>query len=385
MKVLAIAAANLQRFLRDRSNLFFVFVLPIGIVILIGAQFGEGFKPRIGVVAGDGPVATSIVASLEANDEVTIADYPDEESLLLAVERGKISAGVSVPDAVEAAPSGTNGTTEVGFIARPDGLGPQLRTVAAEAVAAASEPVDATRFVLSAGVERDAALRAVDAATDRTSRITVDVETAGESIFPTGLGQFDVGASSQLVLFMFLTGLSGSAAVIQTRNLGVARRMLSTPTPVSSIVLGEALGRFLIVLVQGLYIMAASTLAFGVNWGDPLGAAAVLVVFALVGAGAALLFGTLFANDQQAGSVGVVAGIGLAALGGSMLPLELFSDGLRTVSRFTPHSWANDAFAELVRRDGTLADVLPQMLAMLGFAAAFFALATWRMRRVLTT
>ncbi|MGI9598215.1 MAG: ABC transporter permease [Acidimicrobiales bacterium] len=389
MKVLAIAATNLRRFLRDRSNLFFVFVLPLGIVLLIGAQFGAGFEPRVGVVPADDPasvsgtVGESILRSLESNEEITVVDYGTEDDLLLAVERGSISAGVVIPSDIER--SGVDGPpVEVGFIARSDGLGPQLRAVVAEAVAVASEPLDATRYVIEQGATEDEARAATSAAEGQVPKIDIEVRTAGESLFPANLGQFDIGASSQLVLFMFLTGLSGSAAVIQTRNLGVAGRMSGTPTSVGSIVAGEALGRFVIVLVQGLYIMAATTLAFRVDWGDPLGAAAVLVVFAMVGAGAALLFGTLFSNDQQAGSVGVVVGIGLAALGGSMLPLEFYGDGLRMVSRLTPHAWANDAFAELVRRDGTIADLLPQLGALACFAAVFLVLASWRMRRVLT-
>jgi len=383
VKILAIAATNLRRFLRDRSNLFFVFVLPLGIVLLIGAQFGAGFEPKLGVVPGDGDVAESILRSLESNEEITVVDYGTEDDLLLAVERGTISAGVVIPGDIER--SGVDGPpSEIGFVARSDGLGPQLRAVVAEAVAIASEPLDATRFVIGQGATADEARSAVSAAEGQVPKVDVDVRTAGESLFPTNLGQFDIGASSQLVLFMFLTGLAGSAAVIQTRNLGVASRMSGTPTSVGTIVAGEALGRFVIVLVQGLYIMAATTLAFRVDWGDPLGAAAVLVMFAMVGAGAALLFGSLFTNDQQAGSVGVVVGIGLAALGGSMLPLEFYGDGLRMVSRLTPHAWANDAFAELVRRNGTIADVLPQLGALVCFAAVFLVLASWRMRQVLT-
>lgn len=383
MKVLAIAATNLRRFLRDRSNAFFVFVLPLGIILLIGAQFGAGFEPRVGVVADDGAVARSVISSLESSDEILVVDYETEDDLLLAVERGTISAGLVLPPQVEDV--GADGPpVEVGFVARSDGLGPQLRAVVDEAVAVASEPLDATRFLVAQGASEDEAQAAVAAAEGQVPTIDVEVRTAGESLFPTDFGQFDIGASSQLVLFMFLTGLSGSAAVIQTRKLGVASRLSGTPTSIGSIVAGEALGRFVIVLVQGLYIMAATILAFRVDWGDPLGAAAVLVVFALVGAGAALLFGSLFANDQQAGSVGVVVGIGLAALGGSMLPLEFFSDGLRMVSRLTPHAWANDAFAELVRRDGSLVDVLPQLGALAGFAVVLLVLASWRMRHVLS-
>ena len=294
-----------------------------------------------------------------------------------------MSAGVVVPiEADDAIAAG--GQVEIGFIARPDGVGPQLEAVVTEVVAAAAQQTDASRFVAGLGVDAAAAADAAAIAVSQAPGIDVAVVTAGDSLFPESMGQFDLGASTQLVLFMFLTGLSGSAAIIQTRKLGVATRMLGTPTSVRTIVAGEALGRFGIVMAQGVYILLATLLLFQVEWGDPLGVAVVMLAFAAVGAGAALLMGTLFSNDQQAGGVGVVAGIGLAAIGGSMLPLELFGDTMRQIANFTPHAWANEAFADLVRRDATLADVLPQVGVLLLFAVGFLAIATWRMRRVLT-
>ena len=161
--------------------------------------------------------------------------------------------------------------------------------------------------------------------------------------------------------------------------------MMGTPTPARTIIAGEALGRFVITLTQGLYIMVATILLFRVDWGDPVASGAVLLVFAAVGAGAAMLFGTVFRNDQQAGGVSVVAGIGLAALGGSMLPLELFSDSMERVARFTPHAWANEAFAEILRRDGGVGDILPQLGVLGAFAVVLLALATWRMRKTITS
>ncbi len=383
MKAATIAGANLRRFLRDRSNVFFVFILPIGIVLLIGAQFGGDFSPRIGVVASADALGSSIRAALEQQPDIAVVSYDDEADLTRAVERGGLSAGVVVPAELDATIE-AGGTGEVKFLSRPDGFGPQMQAVVAEAVALTAAEIDAARYVEARGVGRPAAAAAAQEAAAAVPDIEVGVTTAGESLFPTSLGQFDLGASSQLVLFMFLTGLAGSAAVIQTRKLGVTTRMMSTPTSVGTIVGGEALGRFAIVLVQGLYIMAATILLFRVDWGDPLGAATILIVFAVVGAGAALLFGTLFANDQQAGGVGVVAGLGLAALGGSMLPLELFSDSMQTVARFTPHAWANEAFAELVRRDGNVVDILPELGVLLAFGAVFLALAAWRMRAIIT-
>ena len=49
MKALAIARAHPTRFLRERSNVFFVFVFPLMIVLLIGVAFGESQDARVGI------------------------------------------------------------------------------------------------------------------------------------------------------------------------------------------------------------------------------------------------------------------------------------------------------------------------------------------------
>lgn len=384
MKVLVIARANLLRFIRDRSNVFFVFILPIGIVLLIGAQFSGDFSPRVGVVTSGQTFGTELVAQLEESEAVTSVDFATEDELLLAVERGDVSAGVTVPGDADAALAEAR-TMEVGFVSRPDGTGPQLQSVVSEVVNELSLRPAAVAFAVERGADRATAETVAAGAETQIASVTVSTEYAGESLFEGVSGQFDIGASSQLVLFMFLTGLTGSAALIQSRQLGVTTRMYGTPTSVTTILLGEALGRFVITLAQGLYIMLATLLLFRVEWGDPFASGAVVLMFAAVGAGAAMLFGTVFRNDQQAGGVSIVAGIGLAALGGSMLPLELFSDSMKTVARFTPHSWANEAFAEILRRGGGVADILPQLGALAGFAIVLLAIAAWRMKNVITS
>ncbi len=54
---LVIAQANLLRMLRYRSNLFFVFLLPIVLILVLGIEFGGRTAPRVGIVAtGSGPL-----------------------------------------------------------------------------------------------------------------------------------------------------------------------------------------------------------------------------------------------------------------------------------------------------------------------------------------
>jgi len=136
--------------------------------------------------------------------------------------------------------------------------------------------------------------------------------------------------------------------------------------------------------LQALIIVLGSLLFFGVNWGEPLGTAAVLVSFCLVGTGAAVLLGSLFASEQQAGPVALLLGLGLAALGGSMAPLEVFPNTARTIAHVTPHAWANEAFSKLLKHGGDLVTVLPQVGVLLAFAAVAITAAVWRLRHSLT-
>ena len=100
-------------------------------------------------------------------------------------------------------------------------------------------------------------------------------------------------------------------------------------------------------------------------------------------AGAAILVGTMLDNEGAAGGLGVGLGLVLAALGGSMLPLELFPDTIRRVADITPHAWAYDAFAEIQRRGGGLVDVLPNLGVLAAMAVLLASLGAWSLRRSL--
>ena len=168
-----------------------------------------------------------------------------------------------------------------------------------------------------------------------------------------------------------------------SRKLGVSSRMLVSPTTSGTIVIGETLGRYLVALVQALFIVVATALLFGVDWGDPLGSAAVIGVFSLVSTAAGMLLGSVVQNDQQAGGIGVMLGIGLGALGGGMVPYEIFPEAVQKVSQFTPHYWALRGFRQLLFVDGSIGDVAAE-LGMLGlFAGGFLLVASWAYRRAI--
>jgi ABC-2 type transport system permease protein len=379
---LTIARANLVRLMRDRLGLFFILVLPLIIVLVTGLQFGGGFEARIGVLAPDGGgLADELVASLERDWQVE--RYTDSAQLERDVEDGRVAFGVILPDRyTERLRAGE--TLEVEYRTAPNDVAIGRRSVVAAAVEEQASVARAAIFAAAeTGSDVDAMFPAAEAAQAALPELEVEVVSLGESLLPRQLTGFALGAQGQLVLFIFLTSLTGSVQLILSRTLGVSRRMLSTSTPMASILVGEAIGRFGVALFQGIFIVAATAIAFGVQWGDPLGAAAIVIAFSLVSAGVAMLIGSISTNAEQASSIGVFAGLGIAALGGSMIPPEIFPPIMDAISWFIPHRWALDGFRELIG-GATLAAILPQLGVLLGTAAVLLGLATWRLRVALT-
>lgn len=388
MKSVTIATLNLRRFMRDRSNIFFVFIFPILLILVLGSAFGGEFDSRLGVVAeGAGQFTDDLIDRLADDDTLEVIELETSSAARLGVERGELEASLTIPESFHVAVK-TGAPVDLEFLTRDAQGTTSLRQSVESAITRQAVVLRAARFAESEGLATfDGAVEAAELAANNLGAVTVDVVAVGEAFSLDLLGQFDASAQTQLLLFVFLTSLAGSAALIQTRRLGVAKRMIATPTTVGEVLVGEGLGRFTVALVQGLFIMLGTWAVFGVDWGDPLLAALILLLFCLVGSGAAMLMGALFSNDEQAGGMGVLLGLGLAALGGCMVPLavfELISPGLYRVAHITPHAWGLEAFDSIVINNGTFADISMFLLILLAFAVVLYGLAIWRLRVVLT-
>ena len=379
---LAITSVELKRFLKDRSNIFFVFIFPLLLVLFIGAQFGGGGGGTVALSGVDGALRDDLVAAL-ADDDVTVTSADAAEGREL-VARGRADVGLVVTEQATA-DYDAGADLAVQLV-----VGNQAQSQAtAQRVQAALDSLALDRgqvaALTDAGLDAADAGRALDTAGEMVRPARIEVTNVSEIAQEfAGLGQFDYGASSQVLLFVFFMSLAGATTLIQSRRIGVTRRTLAAPVTTGKMVVGQALGRLAIAATQGIYIMVATVVLFDVNWGNLVAAATILIVFGSVGAAAAMLAGSVFQNDEQAAGVTVVVALGLGALGGSMLPVELFSDTMLTIARTIPHYWALDAFADVVRHDASVTDILPQLGVLVVFTLVIGTVAVWRLRATLT-
>jgi ABC-2 type transport system permease protein len=379
MKALAIVGVNIRRLLRTPRSLIIMTLGPLFLIFLLGAAFGGGATTHLDLLAPHTRYADQLLRTIARQSGVVAQRVTSERTLRHAVEYGEAEAGVVVPSNYDQALR-SGGSIKIRYYAQPGLGGRETSQIVQSGVNEESNEVTAADLLKrERGLAFDAGLAQARTFVAKLSSVAVrTVEPSGKR-YPKALQRFTGEAASQLLLFIFITSLTNAAGLVETRRLGITRRMLASPTTVRTVIFGEALGRLAVAGVQALAIVFISWLLFGVEWGNGAAVAVVMVVFCLVAAGFAMLLGSTLATEQQALAFGLLIGLSLAALGGSMVPLLFFPPILLDIAHITPHAWGNEAMIKLLTND-TLAEVLPEIGALAVFAAVTFSLAIWRLR-----
>ncbi|HET9608093.1 MAG TPA: ABC transporter permease [Acidimicrobiales bacterium] len=386
MRAIATIAANeVRRVARERVAMFFIVVLPIVIILIIGTTFGATDTVEVGVVDLDGSDASaSLVAALDRRDGVTVDRYDALRTLRRDVRLGSVAAGLVVPAgygdaidrgddvAVEMLADPTSGSAAAAQATVRAAIGDAAVDIAAARLAAGAAAIDA------ADAER--AVAALDGQVDRAGVRSTTVDE-GET---ASLGSFDYTAPANLVLFTFVNTIVAGSIIALERKQGITRRMLATPHGTGTILAGIGAAKLLFALLQSALIVLVGTLVFGVRWGDPVAATLVIVLFATVATAVGLVVGATVSDPDQAQAVGVPVAIALGMLGGCMWPLEIVPPVMRTIGHVAPHAWAMDSWIALIFEGEGLAGIAGNLAVLAGYAIGLGLLARWRLLRVLT-
>jgi ABC-2 type transport system permease protein len=384
MTALAIARAAFVRIGRDRTALFFIVVLPVAVIVIVGATV-RGFSTfRVGVLdQGAGRAGHQLTVALEHAPDLQVSRYTSVAALTKAVARNEVSAGLVLPTHMDERLR-RGDSVAVPVLAEQASSTQQAAVTAVSSIVADQGGImQAARFASSHG-SGSVAQNVARAGSLASHSARVDVRTVrAESTHNTLPEGYSYSAPTQLVLFVFITSVASGAAIIETKRLGMYERMAAAPVRTSTIIMGEALTYLGLAVVQSVLIVVVGAVGFGVSWGNPVAAFALVVLWSLVGASAGMLAGTVFRTPEQANAIGPSVGIALGMLGGCMWPLAIVSSTMRTVGHLTPQAWAVDAWTSLLARSGTIVSIGPQLAVLAAFAAGLLALATTRLRRVL--
>ena len=178
-----------------------------------------------------------------------------------------------------------------------------------------------------------------------------------------------------------------ASSILEEKKTGAFRRLLVAPMSRATILLGKLTPFLIVNLIQialmfavGVFILPLLSMPRLELGAHPEGLLLISLVVSLAATGLGLMLSALAKTAEQIGGLGSLLVITLAALGGVMVPRFVMPNFMQTLGLITPHAWALMAYQDILMRGYSLAQILPECAALMGFAAVFFGVALWRFK-----
>jgi hypothetical protein len=202
---------------------------------------------------------------------------------------------------------------------------------------------------------------------------------------PDGSGRLHIGARryqilvpAYTVMFAFFLVLTVGWLFVAERRQGTLRRLQAAPLSRYQLLIGKLLPCYALSVVQGLLLLTAGYLVFGMSWGPhPLWIVPVVATTSLAAMGLALLVASLARTETQVALYGTLLVLVLAGVSGCLMPRDLMPEEMLSISRITPHAWALDAYSELLVQQAPSLTLVATACAVLTTFGIGFLLLAW--------
>jgi len=212
----------------------------------------------------------------------------------------------------------------------------------------------------------------------------VGVETVDVMRATSGNGSlvsfYAAGIGVMFLLFSMVNGAGGT--LLDEVESGTLERLLSTRIGMTGLLTGKWLLLTLIGFSQICVMFLWATLVFKLPlFSHVPGFVTMTTVTAAAAAALGLVLATLARSRGQLSGFSTILILTMSALGGSMFPRFLMSEGMQKVGLLTFNAWALDGYLKVFWRDAPLWQLWPQVAVLVGLTAVFLVLARLLARR----
>ncbi|NBO91550.1 MAG: ABC transporter permease [Planctomycetia bacterium] len=218
------------------------------------------------------------------------------------------------------------------------------------------------------------------------------VDREGSGLLRRGAALYQTLVPMYTVLFAFFLVLIVGWVFVGERRQGTLKRYRLAPVTHAQILFGKLLPCYAVSVGQGVLLLILGKLVFGMRWGpeswsmpEQIGWLALVVLTTSFAAmGLAMLVASMARTETQVQLFGGVPVLVLGVLGGCVLPREMMPEQAQSVTLFTPHGWALNAYRELLAAtpgyDPNLTIVLQSCGILLCFGVGFLTITWWFLR-----
>jgi linearmycin/streptolysin S transport system permease protein len=209
---------------------------------------------------------------------------------------------------------------------------------------------------------------------DQTESTAITLKTDKEGPDAVKFDLLAYFAPGMALMFLMYTVSHGGRSILAERAQGTLPRLMISPTHTAQVLGGKVLGIFFTGIAQVGILILASSIFFGVKWGDPLGVAVLILVAVFGASGWGMLITALARTPAQVGSTGSAIMLIFGIMGGSFINLDQLSPAIRAFSKITPNAWGLDGFTTLAL-GGTLRNLSEPITALLIMGTVLFGIA----------
>jgi ABC-2 type transport system permease protein len=393
---------------RDVGALATMLVTPLALTLVMMAAFGSGSNSSplsdIPVLllnkdeGAFGQTLTDLFSSPSVGDLVTATLVVDEAAARARVEADEVAALVVIPaDFSQSQTQREDSRTApviVEIYASPDWRISALvvKAIVSQGLEMLNIRVAGTTQIVSRLAEGmiQAGWSETDAAAAmRTMPTQFAGREAGSADLPiklaitsaTGRGFSWLGyyASSMAVLFLMFAVTSGGRTLLAERRHGTLPRLLISPTPALTILLGKMGGIVLTGVLQMLILWGATTL-IGAYWGYPWGVLLTIVLLVICASSVGALISAWATTPGQAGAIGSAITLIGGALSGSFFVRWNLPLWVQVLSLVTPNAWGIEILSRLQAGRPPSA-ILPWLGGMLLLTIIYYGAALVGFRR----
>jgi ABC-type multidrug transport system permease subunit len=171
-------------------------------------------------------------------------------------------------------------------------------------------------------------------------------------------------------------------AIAGEKEQGVLKRVFLTPISNTDIILGNGVGFWLIGIAQTLIILFIAITLFNFTLqGDIILLLFTIALNSMVAVGMGLLISSQAKNSDQFQQIAMLTTFPMMFVSGVFFPLQAMPSWLQFIAQFIPLTYGVQIFRLIMVKSFTLAQVLPMLGIMAGFAIVFISLGVIMFKR----
>ncbi len=399
-----IAKKDLLQILKDRSSLFFLLLVPLILIVVVGFAFGNLFGSSSSQVTitvavsnqDSGLLGKSVVQALQVSTKslkITVNQYTDPNKVKDQVaNNSNVNAGVVIPAGASdkfsaAAQTGTAPKGLVQVYSLPSTSDPRATIVQNIVTGVLSSQFAGTSAVgqvnnicnqpgnhcAQSSIDAQTIAATVGGASATGGAAAVQALTAGKAV---SINTFDQIVPGYAIFFALFGVQAAAGTILQEKEDGTFRRLLIAPVNKFALLGGKLLAQFILTLGQLTFFFLVGYFAFHLDIGSLPAVIALLIGASFAATGLGIVLVSLVKTRRQLNAIIPLVVIISSAIGGAWWPLFVEPSWMQQIAKIGITAWAMEGLNGVMILGKDFGQVVPDILGLLAYGIICFVIAT---------